>query len=168
LRVKKKRCHVFDMKNLVAAVAMLILAPLGAGAAESSLSVTGLVSQPLHLSLAELRQFPATHISVTQASGRGPVSLDCSGVLLSALLQRAAISFGPKNNASLAHTLLIRADDGYAVALSMGEIDPDYGHSAPVIATECGGKPLEAARLIVPSDLHAGRAVNGVVAIEVK
>jgi hypothetical protein len=156
------------MKNFIAAVAMLTLVPFGTEAAESSLSVTGLVAQPLHLSLAELRKFPPTHIAVTQISGRGPVALDCSGVPLSALLKRAAVSFGPKNNASLAHTLLVSADDGYAVALSFGEVDPDYGHAAPLIATDCSGKPLEAPRLIVPSDLHAGRAINGVVAIEVK
>jgi hypothetical protein len=50
----------------------------------------------------------------------------------------------------------------------LGEIDPDYGHAAPVIATDCGGKALEAPRLVVPGDGHAGRAVRGVVTIEVK
>ena len=69
---------------------------------------------------------------------------------------------------AVAHTLLITADDGYAVALSLGEIDPDYGHAAPVIATDCGGKALDAPRLVVPGDAHAGRAVRGVVTIEVK
>jgi hypothetical protein len=154
------------MKKYLAA--MFVLAPCLAMAAEPTLSVTGLVTHPLRLSLAELRGFPLTHVALTQASGRGPVALDCNGVALSTLLARAALSFGTQRNANLAHTLLLTADDGYAVALSLGEIDPDYGHVAPLIATDCGGKPLDAPRLIVPGDLHAGRAVNGVVSIEVR
>jgi hypothetical protein len=147
---------------------LLILVPFAAIAAEPSLSVTGLVSHPLHLSLIELGAMPATHVAVSQLSGRGPVALDCNGVALSALLERAAPSLGTQNNAKLGHSLMISADDGYAVALSFGEIDPDYGHVAPIIATSCGGKALAAPRLIVPGDVHAGRAVNGVVTIEVK
>jgi hypothetical protein len=147
---------------------MLLMLSPGAWAAEPSLSVTGLVSNPLHLSLAELRAFPAAHATATQASGRGPVALDCTGVAVSVLLERASLSLGTQRNAKLAHTLLITADDGYAVALSFGEIDPDYGHAAPVIATDCGGMALDAPRLVVPGDSHAGRAVRGVVTIEVK
>jgi hypothetical protein len=146
----------------------LCLVSLPAATAEQPLAVKGLVSQTLFLDLAELRKFPATHIAITQASSRGPVALDCTGASLSAILQRAKLSFGTQRNANLAHTLLISADDGYAVALSMGEIDPDYGHVAPLIATDCGGKPLDAPRLVVPGDVHAGRAVSGLVSIEVK
>lgn len=149
-------------------MAMSLLLAFGASAAEPSLSVTGLVSNPLHLSFAELRAFPTTHVTATQASGRGPVALDCTGVAVSVLLERASPSLGPQKNVKLAHTLLVTADDGYAVALSFGEIDPDYGHAAPVIATDCGGKALDGPRLVVPGDGHAGRAVRGVVTIEVK
>jgi hypothetical protein len=150
------------------AIAISLLCAFGVCAAEPSLSVTGLVSNPLHLSLTDLRAFPATHVSATQASGRGPVALDCTGMAVSILLARASPSFGSQRNASLAHTLLVTGDDGYAVALSFGEIDPDYGHGVPILATDCGGKALEAPRLVVPGDAHAGRAVRGVVTIEVK
>ena len=142
------------------------LAPFAA--AEPSISVAGMVANPLHLSFADLRAYPSAHIAVSQLSGHGPVALDCTGVTIASLLKRAAPSFGPKNNANLAHTLLITADDGYSVALSLGEIDPDYGHVEPIIATDCSGKPLAAPRLVVPGDVHAGRAVNEVVTIEVK
>ena len=157
-------------KAQLAIIAFLFLCPdpPAAWAAEPVLSVTGLVSKPLHLTLAELRALPATHISATQLSGRGPVALDCTGVALSVLLARASPSIGSQRNAGLAHTLLATSDDGYAVALSFGELDPDYGHAQAVLATDCGGKPLEAPRLIVPGDGHAGRAVRGVVTIEVK
>ena len=146
----------------------LLVVPLLAHAAESSVSVSGLVRHPLHLTMTELRGFPATRVTATQASGRGPVKLDCSGAALSALLDKAALNVGKANNASLAHSLLITADDGYAVALSLGEIDPNYGGAAPIIATDCDGKALDAPRLVVPSDKHGGRAVKGVVTIAVK
>jgi len=155
-----------NKKRLV--MALFLLCAFGASAAEPSLSVTGLVLKPLHFSLADLRAFPSTHVSATQASGRGPVVLDCTGVSVSALLERASPTIGTQRNASLARTLLVTGDDGYAVALSFGEIDPDHGHAAAVIATDCGGKTLDAPRLVMPGDAHAGRAVRGVVTMEVK
>src|SRR5476649_560852 len=118
----------------------LCLFCLPAAAAEAPLSITGLVAHPLHLSLADLRRLPGTHVTATQVSGRGPVALDCTGVALAALLQQAAPSFGAARNANLAHGLLVTGDDGYAVMLSFGEIDPDYGHAAAIIATDCDGK----------------------------
>jgi hypothetical protein len=137
-------------------------------AADPSLSVSGLVVRPLHLTLADLKSFPVIHVSATQASGKGPVVLDCSGAALTALLDKATLNVGKANNANLAHSVLITADDGYAVALSLGEIDPDYGNAVPIIATDCGGKPLDAPRLVMPNDKHGGRAVKGVVSIAVK
>jgi DMSO/TMAO reductase YedYZ molybdopterin-dependent catalytic subunit len=137
-------------------------------AADPPIAVTGLVNTPLHLTLADLGGFPATHVSATQVSGHGPVPLDCTGVSLGAIIAKAGLDVGAKNNANLAHTLLVTGDDGYAVALSLGEIDPNYGSAPAIIATTCNGKPEENPRLVVPNDKHGGRAVQGVVSIEVK
>ena len=161
------------MEILPYALAVILLVTTGmasprANGAEAGLAVTGLVAQPLRLSLAELRAMPQAHVAVAQASGHGPVALDCTGPGISTLLQRASPNFGQGRNAALAHTLLFTADDGYAVALSFGEFDPDYGKSAPILATDCGAKPLAAPRLIVPGDSHAGRAVAGVVSMEIR
>lgn len=136
--------------------------------AEAGLAISGLVAHPLQLSLTELRAMPQIHVAVAQASGHGPVPLDCTGPGISTLLKRVSPDFGSGRNAALAHTLLITADDGYAVALSFGEIDPDYGKSASILAADCAGKPLTAPRLIVPGDNHAGRAVAKVVSMEVR
>jgi len=137
-------------------------------AADPPLAVTGLVSTPLHLTLADLGSFPATHVSATQVSGHGPVPLDCTGASVAAILDKAVLNVGKNRNANLAHSLLVTGDDGYAVSLSLGEIDPDYGDAGPIIATSCNGKPLDNPRLVVPHDKHGGRAVQGVVSIQVK
>ena len=152
--------------NLIAACFALI-SP-AAMAAEPGLALTGLVDHPLHLTLADLRGFPATHVSATQVSGRGPVKLDCTGASLGAVLDKAGLKLGKANNARLAHGVLVTADDGYAVMVSLGEMDPDYGNAQAIIATDCDGKPLDAPRLVMPGDKHGGRAVKGVVKIEVK
>ncbi len=148
------------------------LALLGAASAQAAtdppLAVTGLVSNPLHLTLADLAAFPVTHVTVTQRSEKGTVPLDCSGAALAAILDKAAYNFGDKHNAFLAHTLLVTGDDGYQVALSVPEIDARFGDAGVIIATACNGKPLENPRLVVPHDKVGGRAVQGVVSIEVK
>jgi DMSO/TMAO reductase YedYZ molybdopterin-dependent catalytic subunit len=154
--------------KVAAATIVLILAASVAAAAEPALSLTGLVSHPLHLSLADLKTLTATHVSATQVSGRGPVVLDCTGPSVNALLDKAALNLGKANNAKLGHSVLFTADDGYAVALSLGELDPDYGHEQAIIATDCDGKALDAPRLVVPGDKHGGRAVKGVVSMDVK
>ena len=152
--------------NLIAAAFFLISS--GAGAAQAPLSIAGLVVHPLHLTLTDLKSFPAVHVSATQVSGKGPVVLDCTGAAVTALLDKAALNIGKDKNANLGHSLLVTADDGYTVALSLGEIDPDYGNAVAIIATDCGGKPLDAPRLVMPNDKHGGRAVKGVVSLEVK
>ncbi len=147
---------------------VLLLCLAGPAMAAPDLAVTGKVEHALHLSLADLRAMPPGHVTATQVSGHGPVPLDCTGVPLTALLEKAGLALGAAKNARLAHSVLITADDGYAVALSLGELDPDYGNANALIATDCNGKPEESPRLVVPSDKHGGRAVRGLVSIDVR
>jgi hypothetical protein len=153
------------MRHFLFAAALLLTA---AAADAADLAVRGAVGKPQSFSLAALSAFPATHVTVTQASGRGPVMLDCTGALVSAVLEKAEPQYGAAKNARLAHTLLFTADDGYQVALSVAETAAGPGHAAPILAIACGGKALTAPRLIVPGDAEAGRAENGVVSMEVK
>jgi len=147
---------------------LLAVSPAALAATDPPIAVTGLVSNSLHLSMDDLGNFPATHVSATQVSGHGPVSLDCTGASLAAILDKATLNVGKNRNANLAHSLLVTGDDGYAVSLSLGEMDPDYGNAEPIIATNCNGKVLDNPRLVVPHDKHGGRAVQGVVSIEIR
>ncbi len=132
------------------------------------LAVTGNVKTPLSLSLDDLRALPQSPIKAALKTARGTLALDCTGPALSEVLNKAAPDFGPAHHALLSHTLLVTATDGFAVALSFGEIDPAFGKAVAVIATDCGGKKLDFPRLILGGDVEAGRAVSGLVKIDVK
>jgi DMSO/TMAO reductase YedYZ molybdopterin-dependent catalytic subunit len=87
------------------------------------------------------------------------------------LLVDASVVDAPEKGAHLSHTILVTGSDGYAVALSMGEIDPKFEGKSVIIAYAKNGNPLgteDGLRLIVPGDNHGGRAVRDVVRIEVK
>lgn len=135
--------------------------------AQTPLTISGLVAQPVTLTMADLRKLAATSVQAMQMSGQGPVKLDCSGPALATVLATAKLALPPAKNSSLRHTLLIAADDGYAVALSLGEIDPNFGDAAPLVATQCNGQQLEAPRLVMPDDKSASRSVHGIVSIKI-
>lgn len=156
------------MKNAGGMILAALALCMAKAAAAAPLSVSGLVANPLSLSLPELRALPSSQVTVTQASGHGPVAIDCKGPGLSTLLDKAGPRLESRNNAALGHVVIVTADDGYAIALSFGELDPAYGGATAILATDCSGKPLDAPRLIIPSDKHAGRAVKGVVKLEVR
>jgi hypothetical protein len=75
---------------------------------------------------------------------------------------------GAEKNAYLRHTILVTGKDGYATALSEGEIDPKLEGKQVILAVAKGGTPLERPRLVVPGDVHASRSVQDVVSIDVK
>jgi hypothetical protein len=102
--------------------------------------------------------------------GEGKKSGSYTGVLLWALLEKAATIDESGKNAQLRHTLSVVGRDGYAVALAIGEIDPHY-EGKSVIVAYAGGEPpasFGALRLVVPGDAHGGRSVRDVAAIEVR
>ncbi len=86
------------------------------------------------------------------------------------MLENAGLVDDPGKNASLKHTLLITGRDGYAVALAIGELDPHYEGKSVILAYAGGDPPASTAqlRLVVPGDVHGGRSVRDVAAIEVR
>jgi len=75
-------------------------------------------------------------------------------------------------NDILRHTVVVTGSDGYTAVLSVGEIDPKFGDDRALIAYAMDGKPLARkrgfARLIVPTDKSAGRAVFGIASITIR
>jgi DMSO/TMAO reductase YedYZ molybdopterin-dependent catalytic subunit len=150
------------------AAGLLALVPVTATAADTTLSVEGHVLHPLKLSAADLKTFPATELDVTFETSHGSEHGRFTGALLWAVLEQAQLADTAGKHPDLHHTLLATATDGYAIAFSFGEIDPDFGNRPIIVAYARDGKPLDGLRLVVPGDKHGARDVRDVVKIEVE
>lgn len=135
-----------------------------------ALSGADVVSGPV--TAADLAKFPATEMEVAFMTKNGTETGRYKGVLLWPLLQEKGLAkLAGDHHQDLQYTFLVTADDGYKIAFSVGEIAPDFGNCAIMIATERDGKSLladEGFRLVVPGDARGARSVKGVVSIEIK
>ena len=138
-----------------------------------SIAVKGGIDHPKTLALADLQHEPQTTVSVSQKTGHGTLTGAFSGVALWTLLDEAGVTLEKgKKNDLIHHTVTVTGSDGYYAVLSLAEIAPDIGGDQAVIAWQQDGKPLESgqgfARLIIPGDKAAARAVSAITTIEVK
>ena len=138
-----------------------------------SIRIAGAVEHPATWRLADLKRQPATTETVSLKTGKGVLSGSYTGVALWTLLQQAAIKSPPgSKNDVLRHTLVVTSSDGYTAVLSAAEIDPEFGDDRAIIAYAKDGQPLSDARgfarLILPADKSAGRAISGVASITVR
>jgi DMSO/TMAO reductase YedYZ molybdopterin-dependent catalytic subunit len=145
----------------------------GAIARAESISIEGAVEHPRSATLEDLKREPATTESVSLKTGRGVLTGSYTGVLLWTLLQQAVIKVDPgSRNEVIRHTIVVTSSDGYATVLSAAEIDPEFGGEQAIIAYAKDGQPLTDkrgfARLILPADKSAGRAISGVATITVR
>ncbi len=150
--------------------AALIAAGLLLGAAgPAPLAISGSVTHPQLLSEAALEKLPATHVQVTTAGEHGPPKQSgYDGVLLWPLLDTAGLIDAPGKKTKPQHVFLAKGADGYAVALSIGEIAPMYEGKQVLVAYAQDGKMLDELKLVVPGDKRAARFVHDLVAIEVR
>jgi DMSO/TMAO reductase YedYZ molybdopterin-dependent catalytic subunit len=138
-----------------------------------SIAIKGGVDHPRTLAPADLRHEPQTTVSISQHTGHGTLSGSFTGVSLWTLLREADVTLeAGKKNDLIHHTVTVTGSDGYSAVLSLAEIAPEFGADQAVIAWQQDGKPLAEAggfaRLIVPGDKAAGRAVGAIATIEVK
>jgi hypothetical protein len=155
-----------SMRALAAAAFFVCLAA-PAFADDASVIIGGQVQHPGPVTVTDLQKLPATTVPISFTTGKGPESATYTGALLWTVISNAAPIDGPGKNAGLRHTYLVTASDGYAVALSEGEIDPRSEGKSVILAYEKDGKP-SGIRLIVPGDKSGGRAVWNVVKIDVQ
>jgi DMSO/TMAO reductase YedYZ molybdopterin-dependent catalytic subunit len=138
-----------------------------------SISIDGAVEHSRSLTLSDLKHEPATTETVSLKTGKGVLTGTYSGVLLWALLQKSVIKVSPgSKNDVMRHTVVVTGSDGYSTVLSVAEIDPEFGNDQAIIAYAKDGQPLNDgrgfARLILPADKSAGRAISGVASITVR
>jgi hypothetical protein len=149
--------------------ALFALLPVSAIAADPA-KLTGTVKVPLTLDEATLNKLPVASVDVAYARASGSTKGTYTGVLVWDLLAKAELVNAAGTNGRLKHTLLITSRDGYAVALALGELDPAYGNKKVLLAYKGSDNipSFEHLRLLVPGDVHAGRAVRDVASIEVR
>lgn len=138
-----------------------------------SIKLTGGIDRPRTIALADLQHEPQTTLAVFMHTGHGALGGSFTGVSLWTLLQEAGVTMAAgKKNDVIHHTVTVTGSDGYSAVLSLAEIAPEFGADQAIIAWQQDGKALEGsdgfARLIVPGDKAAGRAVGAVTIIEVK
>src|SRR5579863_9104843 len=98
-------------------------APQGA-----ALAVQGDIQTPLSLTAVDLAKMPRTTVSVPGPDGSKIVY---EGVTLLEVLQRAGAPLGEKlRGKALATYVLAMAHDGYQVAFTLGELDPQFGNQS--------------------------------------
>jgi hypothetical protein len=135
----------------------------------SSLAVSLIgVKTPAQLWIDDLKKLPQIAVTISQQTDRGPANATFTGALLWTVIDNAGWVNGPEKNAYLRHTILVTGNDGYAAALSEGEIDPRLEGKQVILAIAKDGARLERPRLVVPGDAHASRGVQDVVSIAVK
>ncbi|HUC69639.1 MAG TPA: molybdopterin-dependent oxidoreductase [Stellaceae bacterium] len=149
------------------AAASLALASNNTTAADQSIVVAASVEQTQTIDPAIVAQLPAIEQKVSFQTSHGPEQAAYMGALLWSVFERAKM-LGGDRRAQLRQTILVTGRDGYAAALALAEIDPDFEGKQVLLAYRRDGQPIEghALRLVVPGDRYGGRSVRDVVRIE--
>jgi O-glycosyl hydrolase len=132
------------------------------------LVLEGKLKQPQRWVLDDLKKMPAEHATVSYQTDRGMVTADFTGVLLWSLIATAGGIDDSGKSPELRHAIRITAKDNYVIVTSTGEIAPDFGGKAALVAYERDGKPLDDFRIVMPGDKHGGRNVRDVVSIKIE
>lgn len=132
-----------------------------------TIALTGAVESPSTLTAQQLAGMPQQTVQVSFGSGKGPEQHSETGVSLAALLPADALATTDRKNDQLAFGVLAIGDDGYAAAVSHGEVSADFGNRGLLVARTEDGKALDRPRLVVPGDVKGGRYVSGLVELRV-
>lgn len=134
-----------------------------------AVKVTGEVSTPLDLKLADLGQYPQTAVIRKDKDGKEHTY---SGVMLSAILQKAGVTLGKElRGKNLTKYIVVEASDGYRVVFALAELDKDFTDRAIILADLVDGGPLPPAdgpfRIIIQDEKKPARCIKQVTAIKV-
>lgn len=149
------------------ALACAAWATVGAAAA-ADLKLTGLDGETRVVSEAELKAMPRVRLKLAPQE-----IAPFEGVALKELLARTGLAKADEvRGPMLAVVIVVRASDGYVVALPLADLDPAFGTRRIVLADSWNDKPLVAEEgpfhLIVEGDARPARSARSVVSIELK
>ncbi len=138
--------------------------------ATAELRISGAVSTPLVLTLADFKNMPRKKLTVVNPHDKKTEAYE--GVLLEELLRKAGVPQGESLRGPLMATyVLAEAADGYRVVFSLGELDSGILDSEVIVADTMDGAPLGAKqgpfRLVAPHEKRPARWVRMLKSITV-
>jgi DMSO/TMAO reductase YedYZ molybdopterin-dependent catalytic subunit len=138
--------------------------------------VSGDVTAPANLTLAQIQAMPAATQTVSFMSGTGSQTHTYTGTSLWTLLNQIGITTNPAvKNDVLGKYVIATGSDNYRSLFAMGEVSPDFGNrgnevvyaetlnGASAALTSTDG-PL---RITAPGDIKGGRYVSNLAKLEV-
>jgi DMSO/TMAO reductase YedYZ molybdopterin-dependent catalytic subunit len=154
---------------MAAIIAMASLVSFATDGQEATLSVTGELKTPLKLTMTELKAMPAAKVTVKDHDGTTAVY---EGVPLHDILSRAGAPQGETlRGDALQLVVLVKAADGYKVALSLAEPDPLFADKQVLLAYQRNALDLDAKtgplRLVIPDEKRQARWVRQVTELEI-
>lgn len=171
--------------GLAACMPLLVLAACGGDddaevapiAPAAQVQLGGEVDRPAGLRVAQLQQQTSVTQTVSYASGTTPQTKTYTGASLWTVLDGAGI----KTNAAIKNDLLGKyviatGADGYRAVFSTGELKPDLGNRATIVAYAETLNGVSAAlpasdgpfRLTSPGDVKGGRYVSNLTRLDVR
>jgi len=141
--------------------AVLVVAQASPGPA--TLKITGAVSTPLTLTVAQLKSLPRTTLRVVNPHEKKEESYE--GVLLETLLQKAGAPHGEGLRGQLMTSYVVaEAEDGYRVVFALAELDSGFLDSQVLVADTIDGAPLGPKlgplRLVAPHEKRPARWIR--------
>ena len=122
------------------------------------------------LALERLAALPSVTQHVAVAANRGRPARDWSGPLLWDVLVAAGAVDPAKPGEPVRRIVRVTGSDGYAAVFALAELAPAYSARSILLAGTVDGQPVggDGPTVIVPEEHRGGRAVHGVVRIDVE
>jgi DMSO/TMAO reductase YedYZ molybdopterin-dependent catalytic subunit len=132
-------------------------------ATAAELHISGAVSTPLVLTVADLKKMPRKTLAVVNPHDKKKETYE--GVLFEEILHRAGVPQGDQlRGSSMATYVIAEAEDGYRVVFSLAELDSGILESEVIVADTMDGAPLAAQqgplRLVAPHEKRPARWVR--------
>jgi DMSO/TMAO reductase YedYZ molybdopterin-dependent catalytic subunit len=139
-------------------------------AAPAELRISGTVSTPLVLTVADLKKMPRKTLSVVNPHDKKKETYE--GVALEELLRRAGATLDDQLRArAMATYVIAEGEDGYRVVFSLAELDSGILESEVIVADTMDGAPLLAQQgpfgLVAPHEKRPARWVRMLKSITV-
>jgi DMSO/TMAO reductase YedYZ molybdopterin-dependent catalytic subunit len=154
--------------SLAFVAATFVWATSAAAQSSASITISGDVQTPVAISVGDLASMARDKVTVAEPDGS---TVAYEGVPLKELLKRAGVLIRPLRGKALTTYLVAKAQDGYQIVFSLGEVDAEFGDEQILVCDKRDGKALDRKqgplRLLVPHDKAGARSVRMLEKIEV-